>query len=212
MITAEIEVRPQFLPLFSGPARWTVVVAHRRAGKTVAALQRLVAAALEPTKPHARFAFVAPFRHQAKSVAWDYLKRFLSGIPGTAFNEAELRADLPTGARISLYGADNPDALRGQYLDGVVLDEYAQIDPRTWDEVVRPLLADRKGWAIWIGTPQGPNAFARLYDGATGPDWSRHMIRASESGILDQVELSVSVQLLQARLQKLPKSICMSIG
>ena len=84
---------------------------------------------------------------------------FASSAPAAAggrFNEAELRADLHNGARIQLYGSDNPDTLRGLYFDGVVLDEAAQMRPRLWPEIVRPALADRAGWAIHISHPARP--------------------------------------------------------
>ena len=85
-------------------------------------------------------------------------------------NESELRVDLVNGSMIRLYGADNPDALRGPYLDGVVLDEFADMKPEVWHEVVRPMLADRRGWATFIGTPKGKNEFYRLYQNALKDD------------------------------------------
>ena len=110
-----------------------------------------------------RYAYIAPQYKQAKAVAWDYLKKYTGPIPGTQVHEAELRVELPNGARIRLYGADNPDSLRGIYLDGVVLDEYAQMHPSLFTEVIRPALSDRLGYAIFIGTPKGRNAFYDLY-------------------------------------------------
>ena len=181
------------MPLFAANSpRFAVVVAHRRSGKTVAAIQRLIHGALTCKEPNARLAFIAPFRHQAKNVAWDYTKRMCAGFPGTQVNEAELRVDLFNGSRIQLYGADNPDALRGAYLDGAALDEYAQMDPATWDQVVRPMLSDRKGWALFIGTPQGRNAFANLYDQATNEGWGRWFLPASATGLIDEAELAAA--------------------
>src|SRR5215510_12817958 len=146
--------------------RFTVVVAHRRFGKTVFAVNELLRGAGEEGLRAPRFAYVAPFYRQAKAIVWDYLKHFGRGIAGARFHEGELRCDLPNGARISLYGADDPDSLRGLYFDGVVLDEYAQMDPRVWSEVIRPALADREGWAVFIGTPMGRNSFWRIYEQA----------------------------------------------
>ena len=192
-VTAEIEVRPVFLPLFAADfPRFSVIVAHRRAGKTVASVQRLVKSALETKLPSARFGFIAPLRLQAKAIAWDMLKNMLAGMPGAQVNESELRLDLPNQSRIRLFGADQPDAIRGGYFDGVVLDEYAQMDPRTWDEVVRPMLADRQGWAQFIGSPAGKNAFWRLYEAADGPDWARLVLRASETGLIPMGELEAA--------------------
>lgn len=166
------------------------MVAHRRCGKTVACVNELLKAALDTNKQDARFAYIAPQWNQAKDVAWMYVRRFAGVVPGVEFNEAELRCDLPNGARIRLYGADNPDRLRGLYLDGVILDEYADMRPQVWGEVIRPLLTDRQGWAVWIGTPKGRNSFHDIWTQAEGdPDWFRVMLKASETGLIDHEEL-----------------------
>lgn len=170
--------------------RFAVLVCHRRFGKTVLCINQLERAALSYGSGDGRYAYVAPYYKQAKQVAWDYLKYYTKCIPGRRVNESELRVDLPNGSRIRLYGADDPDALRGIYLDGVVLDEFADMPPRVWSEVLRPALSDRKGWAIFIGTPKGRNAFWRLYEYAkTDPEWLAAMYKASETGHVDQQEL-----------------------
>lgn len=170
--------------------RWAVMVAHRRAGKTVACVAELVAWALAATRPDERYAYVAPQFNQAKDIAWAYVKRLTSDVPGVDYNESELRADLPNGSRIRLYGADNPDRLRGLYLDGVILDEYADMKPRVWGEIIRPLLADRKGWAAFIGTPKGHNEFYDIWQYAQGQaDWFHMKLTASTSGLIDKAEL-----------------------
>lgn len=182
--------RKQFVPFHMRSQRWSCLVAHRRAGKTVACVADLVDAALRSDKQDPRFAYVAPFYVQAKDVAWGYLKRFTAPIPDVRFNEAELRVDLPNGARIRLYGADNYDRMRGVYLDGVVMDEYADMPPAAWSEVIRPALADREGWAIFIGTPKGRNEFWRIWETAqSDPAWFSMMLRASETGIVKPAEL-----------------------
>lgn len=182
--------RPQFIPLHTRTSRWAVAVAHRRAGKTVACINDLLDAALRCELPDPRFAYIAPLYTQAKDVAWGYVKRYGLTIPGAKENESELRLDLPGGRRIRLYGADNYDRLRGGYLDGVILDEYADMDPRAWSEVIRPMLADRRGWAVFIGTPKGRNGFWEVWDRAgSEPDWFRVMLKASETGLLPQSEL-----------------------
>jgi phage terminase large subunit len=159
----------------------------------------LVDAALRCQQPNPRFAYLAPYFAQAKDVAWGYLKQYVSPIPGSSINESELRADLPNGGRIRLYGADNYDRLRGIYLDGVVLDEFADMDPRAWSEVIRPALADRKGWAAFIGTPKGRNAFFEVYERSrTAEDWFSLRLRASSSGIVPDEELKA----LQAEMSE----------
>ncbi len=164
------------------------------AGKTVACINDLIRAAITCDKPEPRFAYIAPYYAQAKDVAWAYLKRFTASIPGAVTNEQELRVDLPGGGRVRLYGADNYERLRGIYLDGVIVDEFGDVDPRAWSEVIRPALADRKGWAVFIGTPKGRNHFAEIWNQAQDrPDeWYSLILKASQTGIVDPIELADS--------------------
>ncbi len=195
MPTVDLGYRPrdQFIPFHERRERWACLVAHRRAGKTVACVADLIDAALRCDKPSPRFAYIAPLFVQAKDVAWGYVKRMTRDIPGTAFNEAELRVDLPGDRRIRLYGADNYDRLRGIYLDGVILDEYADMPPAAWGAVIRPALADRQGWAVFIGTPKGRNAFWDVYERSKADsDWYSAVLRASETGLLAQSELDAA--------------------
>lgn len=182
-----------------GEKRWSVVVCHRRWGKTVWAINHLLRDALSATKAEPRYAYFAPFLKQAKSIAWDYLKHFSRPIPGISINETELRVDYPNGARIRLLGADNPDSQRGVYLDGVVLDEYAQMAPSMFSEILRPALSDRKGWCVWMGTPKGRNHFYDLYEQARADDdWHVALYRASETGIVDAGELASARKMMSA--------------
>lgn len=184
------EVRDQFRPLHSRTTRWFIGVAHRRAGKTVADINELVIGATKCQLPNPRFAYVAPQLNQAKDIAWTYLKEYTAFL-SPKINESELWVELPGGARIRIYGADNPDRLRGIYLDGVVLDEFGDMDPTIWTQVIRPALSDRKGWACFIGTPKGKNTFYKLWqDAEDDPDWTRLMLKASETKLLDAKELA----------------------
>lgn len=168
--------------------RWKVLVLHRRAGKTTACVNHLIRDAVQ--NPNSRYAYIAPYYKQAKSVAWDMLKFYSRPIPGILINEAELRIDYPNASRIQLFGADNPDALRGLGLWGVIFDEYSQQPSSIFTEVIRPALADHEGYAIWIGTPKGRNDFYRLYDEHQDvPNWHVKILRASDSGILKASEL-----------------------
>ena len=142
-ITIPYEPRAHFSPFHDRQERFAVLVAHRRACKTVACVNELIKGALTCQAKNPRFAYIAPLFKQAKDVAWEYLKEYTAVIPGREVNETELRVDLPNGGRVRLYGADNPDALRGIYLDGVILDEYADMRPSIWTEVLRPALSDR---------------------------------------------------------------------
>lgn len=178
--------------------RFNVLVCHRRFGKTVCFINHLLRCTMLCQLERPRFHYLAPLYKQAKAVAWDYLKHYSRPIPGHEVNEAELRVDYPNGGRITLVGADNPDALRGMYSDGAVLDEYGLMSPRTWGEVIRPMLADRQGWAAFGGTPAGHNQFFDIYDFARlamekgDPTWFAAMYKASETGIIPEEELRLA--------------------
>lgn len=193
-LTVDYVPRRQFVAFHARANRWAVIVAHRRAGKTVACVMELITRALATSKKDARYAYIAPFREQAKTVAWAYLKHYATSVvrdPEVDFRESELAVRLFNGSTVRLFGADNPNALRGMYLDGVVLDEHADMRPNLWGEVIRPTLSDRLGWAVFIGTPRGKNEFWKLYD-AAGRDeaWLRVTLKASETGILNEAELA----------------------
>jgi len=172
--------------------RWVVAVCHRRMGKTVAAVNHLILKALECQKERPRFAYIAPTLKQAKLVAWDYLKHYTEPVPEREQRESELMVNLPGGRRVTLFGADNPDAIRGAYFDGVVLDEYGLQPPNLFPEVVRPLLSDRQGWATFLGTPNGRNEFYRVWQRAQQDEtgqWAGVMFKASQTGIITAEEL-----------------------
>lgn len=191
------DLRPLQQELFAARQRFNVWVCHRRFGKSVLCLYTLLDAALLNPLLRPRYAYIAPIYKQAKTVVWDYLKSLAWQVPGFIPNEAELRLDLPGGGQIRLFGADNPDALRGIYLDGVVFDEYGHMRPRVWTEVVRPTLTDREGWAIFIGTPNGHNHFYDLYQQAQqDADWHTAIYRASETGVIPSAELESSRRMM----------------
>jgi hypothetical protein len=184
------KVREPFKAFHRRKQRWAVLVCHRRAGKTVACIMDLIDHALRCQETRPRFHYIAPLLKQAKTVAWDYLKAYGLQIPGAVPNESELRVDFPNGAQIRLYGADNPDSLRGIYSDGVVLDEAADMSPRMFSEILRPALSDRKGFAVWIGTPKGQNDFFDLWQKSQDdPDYFTLMMKASETGLVEAGEL-----------------------
>lgn len=190
VITIPYKPRDAFKRLHESNKRWAVIVAHRRAGKTVATVNHLIREALTTDKPDFRGAYISPFYRQSKSVAWDYCKRYTSVVPNSTANESELRIDLPNGARIQLFGADNADALRGLFFDLLIADEYGDWKPSVWNYVIRPALADRQGKAIIIGTPKGRNQFFEAYTRAqSDPDSLALLIPAATSGILPESEL-----------------------
>jgi len=154
----------------------------------------LVNEALSASGP-SRYFYVAPYRIQAKGVAWDRLKAVVSPLitsGAAAVNETELRIDFAhNGARITLFGADNAHAMRGLVHDGGVIDEYAQVKPGVWETIVRPTLVTRQGWALFIGTPMGKDQFWELWDhaGKDDEEWARFMFKASETGVLSPEHL-----------------------
>ncbi len=187
--------RPQFAAFHERRERFACIVTHRRAGKTVACVHDLQRAALSSRKLRPRFAYLAPFLKQSKAVAWDYLRAAIAPLRplGTTAHESELRVDYANGGQVRLFGADNPDAMRGIYLDGVVLDEYADMDPRVWSEIIRPALTDRQGWAVFIGTPKGRNSFFELWRRAQKEEgWFSLMLKASETALIPESELALA--------------------
>lgn len=177
--------------------RFAVIVAHRRFGKTVGCVNHMIKKAITMTKYEApNYAYLAPFLKQAKIVAWDYLKRYTAAIPNRKINESELYVELPSfypntrGARIYIIGADRPDGLRGTYWDGVIIDEYAQIRKELWGEVIRPALSDRRGWAVFIGTPKGQNQFYDLYlQAQKNNEWFNALYTVDDTHIIPDDEL-----------------------
>jgi len=185
--------RPQQLILHDAldNNRFVVGVMHRRFGKTVAAINQLIKKAIECELPDPRFCYVAPTYTQAKRIAFDYLVKFTRPL-GASVNISELRVDF-WGRRISLHGADNPDSLRGTYYDGCVLDEVGDMNPKVWNEVLRPSLSDRLGWCLFIGTPKGRNHFADFRDRAEETaGWKLLEFKASETGIIPESELNAA--------------------
>jgi hypothetical protein len=179
--------------------RFNVLVAHRRFGKTVFTINEKIDRAVRLMKKNPQYAYVGPSYGQVKRVAWDYMKDYTRQLPGVKFNEAELRVDIPRPhlgdrIRIMLLSGENPDALRGLYLDGATLDEYAEMNPVIWSQVLRPALSDRLGWANFIGTPKGKNHFYDIHERAkelmaSNSDWFTQILRASETGVIPQSEL-----------------------
>jgi len=193
-VSTGYEPRELQLRLHSSLKRFNVIVAHRRFGKTVCVINEMIDRALRCTLKNPQYAYLAPTYGQAKRVAWNYLKDFCADIPGAKPNEAELKIEIfrkNDKVTIMLLGTESPGSLRGIYLDGCVLDEFAESDPTVWTQVIRPALSDRKGWAIFIGTPKGQNHFYEVYTLANElkGNWFSCVYRASETGVVDEEEL-----------------------
>lgn len=177
--------------------RFAAVVCHRRFGKTVLAVNQLLKRALLDTRQRPRYAYIAPTYRQGKAIAWDYLKHYASVVPGCEINESELRVDFPNGAQIRIYGADNPDSLRGIYLMGCVLDEYGLMADNVFSEVISPLLMDYTGWALFIGTPNGKNQFYEIIQTAKRePEWFFAEYKASQTQLLKAADLEAAARVM----------------
>jgi hypothetical protein len=185
--------RAAFKPFHERTERWGCLVAHRRAGKTVAAINDIIRRAM---LKKGMYALIAPFRAQIKAVAWEYLKHYAFQVMKQA-NEAELMVSLVNGSVVRLFGADNPDSLRGLGFDGVYMDEYGDFKPSVWGNVIRPTLSDKKGWAVFGGTPKGHNQFYDIVRVAQETEgWFFLRLPASESQLLDDEELRAARQQL----------------
>lgn len=196
-VTIPYRPRPLQLRVHQERRRFTVLLCHRRFGKTVFAINELLKRALRAPRSQWRAGYVAPYLKQAKAVAWDYLKLFAGVVPGVRFNESELRCDLPNGARIRLFGADNADAMRGLYFDDLTLDESADIPREVWTMILRPAISDRLGWVLFIGTPKGAeNLLYDVYQAALAKpgEWGLFVFKASETGYVIQAELDAARQ------------------
>ena len=191
----ELPYRPRraFMPFHDRTKRWACLVAHRRAGKTVAAVNDIIRAAFMYRGPNGLFGYVAPYQNQARRVAFDYFKHYAAPL-AQDINESQMTLTLVNGAKIGLFGADNADAMRGLGFSGLYLDEYGDFKPSVFGNVLRPALADKTGWCVFAGTPKGRNQFYDIYQTAQRiPDeWFVLRLPASESGLLPQSELNAA--------------------
>lgn len=184
--------RAAFMPFHRRSQRWACLVVHRRGGKTVAAINDLIRAAITYQGPYPLFGYVAPYRSQAKSVAWGYLKEFAAPIMRSS-NEQELTVTLLNGAVIRLHGADSADSMRGLGFSGIICDEFGDWKPSVFPLVVRPALSDKGGWAVMMGTPKGKNQFWDIVKTAQNDsDWFYMALPASKSGLLPVGELEAA--------------------
>lgn len=195
-ITIPYKPRDVFLPYHENTKRLCVTVAHRRAGKTVARINRIIKDAVICDKHNPRFSYLAPFYVQAKDIAWIYIKHYTAPfIPyGLKINESELSVTLPhNNAVIKLYGAENGERLRGTYQDGIVVDEGQGIRKQFLTSIILPSLADRQGWLDVSGTPKGwENLLGELVLMARKKpeQWFLQVLKASETGIIPLEELA----------------------
>lgn len=186
----EISLSSPQKQVYDAQERFRVLVAGRRFGKTYLCVPELLRMAWGPER---EAWYVAPTYKQAKRIAWKQLKRQAKPYI-LSKNESELSVELKCGGRIALHGAENYDALRGPGLDGLVLDEYADIPVEAWQEVLRPMLADRLGRALFIGTPEGFNHFYDLWSEAKSgkQNWAAWQFTTLQGGNVPPAEVEAA--------------------
>lgn len=196
----EVRLRPAQMAVFRSPARFRVLVAGRRFGKTQLALVEMLRASAGKGR---KVWYVAPNYRQAKRIAWERLKALTQPFCTGAVNEGDLSIRLPWGGVLAVRGADRPDTLRGDGLDFVVLDEYASMREECWTEVLRPALADRRGGALFIGTPQGCNhLFERFEAAGRDPEWAAFRYSTAEGGNVSRAELESAAREMDERVYR----------
>jgi len=185
--------------IFFSDSRFRAVVAGRRFGKTFLSTHELLRDALSGKNRNCWY--VAPTYKAAKEIAWEMLNSALPDGYVSKRNETALSLTLKNGSTISLKGAEKPDNLRGRALDFVVMDEFADMRPEAWYEVIRPSLSDRLGSALFIGTPKGRNHFYDIWTrGADGEEgWQAFQYTTIEGGNVDKVEVEAARNDLDER-------------
>ncbi len=198
---AEFRLKRAQWQVFTCPKRFRVLVAGRRFGKTQLALYELLRAASK--KPDGIAWYVAPTYRQAKRIAWSRLKELLRQDPAHAISETDLTIHFHGAGAIALRGADHVDALRGNGLDFVVLDEFATMKPQVWSQILRPALADRRGRALFIGTPQGHNHLYDRFEAAQSHrEWAAFHFTTLDGGNVTPEELAGAASELDPRLYR----------
>ena len=198
-MSSRYQMREQFRPFHERNQRWSLIVAHRRCGKTVAVINDMLEKAAFNPRKAPRYAYIAPFLKQAKDIAWTYLKEYGEQY-GAKANESGLFVELtrlPNNPRITIYGADNPDSFRGIYLDGAALDEFGNMKGSTFQEILLPALIDRRGWGVFMGTPNGPNHFRDIwYQRQDDDTWFKSFLPVSKTKIIPEEELAMMRQMM----------------
>ena len=181
--------------------RFRVVLAGRRGGKTFLAMREACRFA---SRPNSVVWMLANSRQQIKSLCWTKLKKKLNSLNWIAdTNESELTISLVNGSQICLKSAEQGDNLRGESLDFIVLDEFCDIDlEEIWSQIIRPSLADKKGHALFTGTPKAGNQAARdLYDNyLTKQNWASFSYTTEEGGFVDRDEIEQARQDLSPKV------------
>jgi predicted phage terminase large subunit-like protein len=187
-----VSLLPWQQKVWNDPVRFQVIAAGRRTGKSRLAAWKLIIEGLAATK--GSVFYVAPTQGQARDIMWDMLLEL--GNPVIASSHVNnLQIKLVNGATIALKGADRPETMRGVSLKFLVMDEYADMKPEVWEQILRPALADQKGSAMFIGTPMGRNHFYDLYTYACVSDddtFAGYHFTSYDNPLLDNAEIEAA--------------------
>ncbi len=197
MSELNVKFHAKQLEIFTSKARFKVVAAGRRGGKTFLSMWTLILKGLESTDKDVLY--VAPTLGMAKSIMWGTIKDAAHSVT-LAISESELSITLVNGIKIHLKGADKPDSLRGVGYRYIVLDEYATMKPATWEMILRPTLADVKGDALFIGTPEGKNHFHNIWqDAHDTDDWEAFQFNSTDNPLIDSEEIEHAKQTMSTQ-------------
>ena len=190
MTTLNINLHKAQKEIFDAVERFKVVAAGRRFGKTRLAVGTILIQALISKAPIDKLVFyVAPTFQQAKELVWDLLKEMGHEVISNIHENTGV-ITLVNGRKICLKGSDRPDTMRGVGLCYCVIDEYADMKPNVWEQILRPALSDAKGGALFIGTPKGRNHFYGLYQKAqTEASWKAFHFTSFDNPYLDPDEI-----------------------
>jgi len=194
MASLDLALLPWQQEVMTDESRFKVIAAGRRTGKSHLAAISLILNALNDKQ--GKVFYVAPTQGQARDVMWSTI----FDIAGDIIEKSHvnnLEITLAGGNTIYLKGADRPDTLRGVSLKHLVMDELAFMKPDVWESILRPALADRKGSAIFIGTPEGRNHFYDLFvGGREWPDWASFHFTSFDNPLVDKAEIEHARQTL----------------
>jgi len=194
----KVELLPWQQEVYQSDKRFKVIAAGRRTGKSRLAAWMLILYGLQANKGHVFY--VAPTQGQARDIMWQTLLEV--GHPVVASSHVNnLQIKLINGATISLKGADRPETMRGVSLAFLVMDEYADMKPEVWEQILRPALADQKGDALFIGTPMGRNHFYDLFQFANiskDPHWAGWHFTSYDNPLLDKEEIDAAKNSMSA--------------
>lgn len=198
MTTLQVKLHEKQLEVFNDNTRFKVVAAGRRFGKSrLAAWTLLIEALKSKTKD---VFYIAPTYQQAKDIMWAMLKELGNEVIIAAHENTSVLT-LRNGRKIYLKGADRPDTLRGVGLAFVVIDEYADIKPNVWEQIVRPALADVQGGALFIGTPKGRNHFYEMFklgEAGKNPEWTSFHFTSYDNPLIPASEIEAAKESMSS--------------